>query len=80
MFEIKFMLLREQVTHEYSAAISGASFNECSLQQNAVYGMGKRQRGFWLNIEPKFPDAAIKPVCNSIEFKSKQDYDLIQTI
>jgi hypothetical protein len=80
MFEIKFMLLREQVTHEYSAAISGASFNDCSIQQNALYGIGKRQRDFWLTIVSKFPAAAIKPVCNSNESESKQDYDLIQTI
>ncbi|MEC5216424.1 sigma-E factor negative regulatory protein RseB [Actimicrobium sp. GrIS 1.19] len=47
------------------------SRTEGSMQQGAVNITGKRQGDFWLTIVGEVPEAAIKQVANSIEFKPK---------
>ncbi|WP_344762704.1 MucB/RseB C-terminal domain-containing protein [Actimicrobium antarcticum] len=47
------------------------SRTEGSMRQGAMNITGKRQGDFWLTIVGEVPDAAIKQVANSIEFKSK---------
>jgi sigma-E factor negative regulatory protein RseB len=47
------------------------SRTEGSMQQGAVNIIGKRQGDFWLTIVGEVPEAAIKQVANSIEFKPK---------
>jgi sigma-E factor negative regulatory protein RseB len=47
------------------------SRTEVSMQQGAMNIVGKRQGDFWLTIVGEVPDAAIKQVANSIEFKPK---------